>query len=36
VPPGVRHSFANTGLDGLVFLVVTKPADDEPEPKGGK
>jgi quercetin dioxygenase-like cupin family protein len=36
VPPGVRHSFANTGLDGLVFLVVTTPADDEPEPKGGK
>ncbi|MSQ55855.1 MAG: cupin domain-containing protein [Betaproteobacteria bacterium] len=30
VPPGVRHSFANTGLDGLVFLVVTTPADDRP------
>ncbi len=30
VPPGVRHSFTNTGLDGLVFLVVTTPADDRP------
>lgn len=29
VPPGVRHSFTNTGLAGLVFLVVTTPADDE-------
>jgi len=29
VPPGVRHSFANTGLAGLVFLVVTTPASDE-------
>ena len=36
VPPGVRHSFTNTGTDGLVFLVVTTPADDEPHPKGGK
>ena len=35
VPPGVRHSFANTGLAGLVFLVVTTPADDEPTPKRG-
>lgn len=30
VPPGVRHSFTNSGLVGLVFLVVTTPADDEP------
>lgn len=36
VPPGVRHSFTNTGLAGLVFLVITTPADDEPDPKGGK
>jgi len=36
VPPGVRHSFTNTGTAGLVFLVVTTPADDEPQPKGGK
>ena len=36
VPPGVRHSFTNTGLDGLVFLVVTTPADDEPDSKGGR
>jgi quercetin dioxygenase-like cupin family protein len=36
VPPGVRHSFTNTGTAGLVFLVVTTPADDEPHPKGGK
>jgi quercetin dioxygenase-like cupin family protein len=35
VPPGVRHSFTNTGLNGLVFLVVTTPADDEPNSKGG-
>ena len=35
VPPGVRHSFTNTGLNGLVFLVVTTPADDEPKSKGG-
>ena len=30
VPPGVRHSFTNTGLAGLVFLVMTTPAEDEP------
>jgi quercetin dioxygenase-like cupin family protein len=36
VPPGVRHSFTNTGLAGLVFLVVTTPADDEPLPEGGE
>jgi quercetin dioxygenase-like cupin family protein len=35
VPPGVRHSFTNTGTAGLVFLVVTTPADDEPLNKGG-
>ena len=29
VPSGVRHSFTNTGLTGLVFMVVTSPADDE-------
>jgi quercetin dioxygenase-like cupin family protein len=32
VPPGVRHSFTNTGLDGLVFLVITTPADDSEQP----
>jgi mannose-6-phosphate isomerase-like protein (cupin superfamily) len=31
VPPGVRHSFTNTGTDGLVFLVVTAPAHDDEE-----
>jgi mannose-6-phosphate isomerase-like protein (cupin superfamily) len=31
VPPGVRHSFTNTGLDGLVFLVITSPANDDEE-----
>ena len=36
VPPGVRHSFTNTGTAGLVFLVVTTPADDEPKANGGK
>lgn len=35
LPPGVRHSFTNTGLAGVVFLVVTTPAGDEPKPKGG-
>ena len=35
VPPGVRHSFTNTGTAGLVFLVVTTPVDDEPNPKRG-
>lgn len=29
VPPGVRHSFTNTGLEGLVFLVITTPASDD-------
>ncbi len=33
VPPGVRHSFTNTGLHGLVFLVITTPASDEEEMK---
>jgi mannose-6-phosphate isomerase-like protein (cupin superfamily) len=28
VPPGVRHSFANTGTNGLVFLVITTPTHD--------
>lgn len=36
LPPGVRHSFTNTGLSGLVFLVVTTPADDEPPTRGGR
>ncbi len=31
VPPGVRHGFTNTGLHGLVFLVVTSPASDDDE-----
>lgn len=30
LPPGARHSFTNTGLAGLVFLVVTTPAQDGP------
>lgn len=36
LPPGVPHSFTNTGTAGLVFFVVTTPAHDEPHPKGGK
>jgi quercetin dioxygenase-like cupin family protein len=32
VPPGVPHSFTNTGLGGLVFLVVTTPESDEEQP----
>jgi mannose-6-phosphate isomerase-like protein (cupin superfamily) len=35
VPPGVRHKFTNTGIAGLVFLVVTTPAADEPLTRGG-
>ena len=35
IPPGVPHSFANTGTAGLVFLVVTTPEADEPLTKGG-
>lgn len=31
VPPGVRHSFTNTGVSGLVFPVITTPAHDEGE-----
>ena len=31
VPPGVRHSFTNTGTNGLVFLVITTPASDDEE-----
>jgi quercetin dioxygenase-like cupin family protein len=31
VPPGVRHGFSNTGTGGLVFLVVTTPAEDREE-----
>ena len=31
VPPGVRHSFTNNGLTGLVFLVITTPANDAEE-----
>lgn len=33
VPPGVRHGFSNTGTEGLVFLVVTTPAEDHEEPR---
>lgn len=32
IPPGVRHSFSNTGLDTLVFLVVTTPTHDNETP----
>lgn len=28
LPPGVKHSIANTGLVDLVFLVVTSPVTD--------
>ena len=31
VPPGIRHSFHNTGTAGLVFLVITTPASDDEE-----
>jgi quercetin dioxygenase-like cupin family protein len=29
LPPGVPHSFTNTGLRELVFFVVTTPAEDK-------
>jgi quercetin dioxygenase-like cupin family protein len=32
IPPGVRHSFSNTGLDTLVFLVITTPTHDNETP----
>ena len=32
VPPGVRHSFTNTALSALVFLVVTTPVEDKEQP----
>lgn len=32
VPPGVRHSFTNTGLEPLVFLVITAPVEDGEQP----
>ncbi|QHE88762.1 cupin domain-containing protein [Hydrogenophaga sp. BPS33] len=28
IPPGVRHGFANTGISGLVFFVITTPFED--------
>ncbi|MDQ8030457.1 MAG: cupin domain-containing protein [Bordetella sp.] len=31
LPPGVPHSFHNTGLGGLVFFVITTPASDDEE-----
>jgi mannose-6-phosphate isomerase-like protein (cupin superfamily) len=31
IPPGVVHEFSNTGIDPLVFLVITSPpTDSEP------
>ncbi|NNM75285.1 cupin domain-containing protein [Enterovirga aerilata] len=32
IPPGVVHEFHNTGIDPLVFLVITSPPTDE-EPR---
>lgn len=29
IPPGVVHEFHNTGIDPLVFLVITSPPTDE-------
>ncbi len=29
IPPGVEHGFENTGLNTLVFLVITSPPRDE-------
>jgi mannose-6-phosphate isomerase-like protein (cupin superfamily) len=34
IPPGVVHALHCTGIDPLVFLVITSPpTDDEPEPR---
>ena len=33
IPPGVVHELSNTGIDPLVFLVITSPpTDEEPKP----
>ena len=29
IPPGIEHLISNTGLDDLVFLVITVPPEDE-------
>ena len=29
IPPGIEHSITNTGLDNLVFIVVTAPVSDK-------
>ena len=31
LPPGIEHSIANSGINDLVFLVVTSPVTDEIE-----
>ncbi len=28
IPPGIEHAFYNTGLESLVFLVITSPIRD--------
>jgi quercetin dioxygenase-like cupin family protein len=28
IPPGIEHAFHNTGLESLVFLVITSPIRD--------
>jgi mannose-6-phosphate isomerase-like protein (cupin superfamily) len=34
IPPGVVHEFHNTGIETLVFLVITSPpTDEEPQPR---
>jgi quercetin dioxygenase-like cupin family protein len=32
IPPGIEHAIYNSGLVDLVFLVVTSPPSDDPEP----
>jgi mannose-6-phosphate isomerase-like protein (cupin superfamily) len=29
IPPGIEHAFSNTGLQNLVFLVITSPLRDD-------
>jgi mannose-6-phosphate isomerase-like protein (cupin superfamily) len=30
LPPGVEHSINNTGIEDLIFIVVTSPVTDKP------
>lgn len=36
IPPGVEHAIFNTGLEDLVFFVITSPPTDEPIPEAAR